>query len=907
MTDETPALPHDDHQLVIAVGKRNMGKAETKTVPWSRLCGMLADPFKTKETVAEYQAMGQVERNAIKARRGWWIAADLPDGTRRRTTVGVRSCIACDIDDATAAQYTLFRAGRNPASRFEFFAHQTHSHTPASPRWRVVFPLKKPIPNAHYEAASRLLARLIDPSMGMVDHVTFRKIQMMFRPTYSADAKPDPWRNQGELLDVYRDLLDEFEGDWEDFAQLPRRPQEKATREAAAKAQDPTTKTGIVGAFCRTYDVEQAIEQFLPDIYGHRTELGDKPRYTYLLGTGSNAVEVEDEGLFIYSHHGSDPCSEQLCNAFDMVRIHLFGHLDGDRATVDEGGEPLSPAKWPSYRAMVEMLEDDADVMSEGSLMAEEDFSEDDVGEPDDEPAPAPTPRKERPKPAARAVDPDIADLIGDGPEEDLIGTGPAPQAEMDDDIAALIGRPGEAPSPKKPKKLTPIERLNQKHAFVKIGGSSRILNIEPGGGITISQLSDFHSQYANDPIPDTRPNKNGTWPSSVAWMESRKRRQYTGGVVFDPSAPLSKPTDRGEDLVYNLWNGWTVVPRRDTSCELFLAHCRDVICNGDEALYVYLLGWMAHIVQQPGDKPGVALVLRGRKGVGKDTVGDYLGRICHQNHVKISQMNQLTGQFNAHMEKALILHVEEAIWAGDKAKHGPLQQAITGEFMSIERKGVDIVQRPNFMRLIISSNEDWVIPATEDERRYFVLDVPDTRKDDHAYFAALRHERDHGGAEALLAFLQDYDLSDFVVRNVPKTAGLAAQIQAGAKNVDAFVRDFLDTDATLPAHTHPDFFDLDWREDAVPVLKAELYEFYLDWMKDRQRYGHGAPLSKERFGMRFRALVHSTPAQRGHPRITVHLVPRLPWARENYEATMGAGVPWTPTEDDDDGTGALV
>ena len=146
--------------------------------------------------------------------------------------------------------------------------------------------------------------------------------------------------------------------DWRDFSTLPQGAREKSSRPTAAKAEVPTEKRGIVGDWCRTYDVEEAIEKFLPDIYGpgdcHET---GKPRYTYLKGSAANGVVVEDGGLFIYSHHGTDPCGERLCNSFDMVRLHLFGHLD---AAIHDPDLPIT--SYPSYKAMVEFAAEDEGV-----------------------------------------------------------------------------------------------------------------------------------------------------------------------------------------------------------------------------------------------------------------------------------------------------------------------------------------------------------------------------------------------------------------------------------------------------------------------------------------------------------------------------------------------------------------
>ena len=76
----------------------------------------------------------------------------------------------------------------------------------------------------------------------------------------------------------------------------------------------------------------------------------------------------------------------------------------------------------------------------------------------------------------------------------------------------------------------------------------------------------------------------------------------------------------------------------------------------------------------------------------------------------------------------------------------------------------------------MMASNEAWVVPASVDSRRFFVLDVSSARANDHAYFAAIREELGAGGYEAMLHDLLQHDLTGFNVRSVPQTAALNAQ-----------------------------------------------------------------------------------------------------------------------------------
>ncbi|MDO5758361.1 MAG: DUF5906 domain-containing protein [Rhodobacterales bacterium] len=430
--------------------------------------------------------------------------------------------------------------------------------------------------------------------------------------------------------------------------------------------------------------------------------------------------------------------------------------------------------------------------------------------------------------------------------------------------------------------KVNPVTALNRDHAAVMIGGKFRIVR-EAQGSFDVFPPEELYKLNANNRVKVR--NREATEPVTSAWMRHPSRRTYAGGLVFNPKA-----TPAGS---YNIWRGWAAQPDPDASCALFLAHVQDVICVGSERDYRWLLGWMAHIVQKPEQKPGTAVVLRGTKGAGKDTFGDYLGALLgRRHHVKIAQPDHLTGRFNAHLENGLLLHLEEGFWAGDKAGGGVLKNLITCPTLQIERKGIDPYEIEHFARLLITSNEDWVVPATPGERRYFVLDVSPTRAKDTAYFAAIWKEHSAGGAGALLHFLQSYDLSSFDVRNPPETVGLTRQKLEGLRNVEAFWFDRL-TEGNLWtddfANDRPD-----WEREAITISRATLRREYETWLDGRR--WHGNALSAEQFGEKLRAMcggLQDLRARVSGKRERQYVVPPLPECRAVFAAFIGGELQW--------------
>jgi hypothetical protein len=213
------------------------------------------------------------------------------------------------------------------------------------------------------------------------------------------------------------------------------------------------------------------------------------------------------------------------------------------------------------------------------------------------------------------------------------------------------------------------IARLNEDHAFLLAGDKAVIMKFE-GRSFRLLKKEAFKYWHAN---------KGGVWVTenkflthAQMWLTHPKRREY-GGIEFAPGG-MSIPAN-----YYNLWRGFTVEPRGEGDCSLFLAHVRDNIAQGHADRYRWIVGWFAQIVQQPHVKIGTALVLRGKQGVGKTKVGEVIGSLLGDHYDLVSDPRYITGQFNSHMASLLLLHADEAFWAGDKRSEGKLKDMVTG------------------------------------------------------------------------------------------------------------------------------------------------------------------------------------------------------------------------------------
>lgn len=288
--------------------------------------------------------MPKSQRDDIKD-IGGFVGGELRGKRRLSSAVASRYLITLDADNVSCDLWELLTLCYDYAA----CVYSTHSHEPSKPRLRLVIPLARPVNPEEYQAISRRVAA--DLGIDQFDPSTFEPHRLMYWPSCPRDVEPvfdyqdGPWLDPDSVLKRYQD--------WRDPAQWPAPVKEHETRKKnAEKAEDPTTKKGIVGAFCRAYDIHQAIETFLPDVYAP----AGNNRYTYIPGSTTGGLVVYDNGLFAYSHHGTDPCSGLLVNAFDLVRIHRFGELDEDAT-------PGTPTiRLPSYAAMSKFAAEDAAV-----------------------------------------------------------------------------------------------------------------------------------------------------------------------------------------------------------------------------------------------------------------------------------------------------------------------------------------------------------------------------------------------------------------------------------------------------------------------------------------------------------------------------------------------------------------
>ena len=333
-------------KMMIATGSSRTAKRwKNQEITWERFLEKLRTTTRTRETLAEYMKMPKQDQDRIKD-VGGFVGGYLKDGRRLAGNVVHRQLVTLDADfgdDSLLAMLDMFFGG------YYYAVYSTHKHSKDHPRLRVVFPLAKPVGPDAYQAIARRLAS--DIGMDLFDDTTYEPERLMYWPSTAADGEYVFVENEGAFLDP-ETILASYD-DWHDASTWPVSSRQTDIILRDAKKQgNPLEKPGLVGAFCRAYTIPEAIAAFLPEEY---TETGKPDRYTYTKGSTTAGLVLYEDGRFAYSHHGTDPVSGKLVNAFDLVRIHKFRDQD------DDAPQGTRVNNLPSYKAMCGLAaEDDA-------------------------------------------------------------------------------------------------------------------------------------------------------------------------------------------------------------------------------------------------------------------------------------------------------------------------------------------------------------------------------------------------------------------------------------------------------------------------------------------------------------------------------------------------------------------
>jgi hypothetical protein len=320
------------------------------------------------------------------------------------------------------------------------------------------------------------------------------------------------------------------------------------------------------------------------------------------------------------------------------------------------------------------------------------------------------------------------------------------------------------------------LSELNQKFYVVgDLGGKCRVCaEVEseqfPGSFDFVHQsFRDFSNRYSNRWVNVALKDQQPAYrPVPKVWLGHEKRRQYER-VIYAPEREL------GEQF-RNLWRGFAYEAKKG-DCSLYLQHLKENVCRRSQRKYDWLIRWMAYAVRHPNERGHTCPAFLGGQGVGKNSAADPFAKLWGTHYTMVTQKGQFTGHFNAHLRNCSVLIVNEAFFAGDRSQAGPMKALITDELLSIEAKGVDVVKARNLLHILFCSNEDWVVPADMDVRRFSVFRLGEKHKQDQKYFGKLWEQLERGGYSALLYhLLNEVSLNGFDPRQYLLTDELTDQ-----------------------------------------------------------------------------------------------------------------------------------
>lgn len=326
----------------LAVTKARNASMKSVEVEWPEFVKKFLDVKIADETAAEFAALSKDDKLDRKDVGGYILGSFSQAESRKKEHFESRTGIALDCDHIEDSIHLAMIISKTKSLGFECVIASTRSHTPDNPRIRIIFPISRPVLDGdEYQALARMLASKID--IDSFDKTTFQAARLMFWNSCNSDVTPICEHVKGDWVDVDV-VLNEY-GDWRDCTQWPRTKTESpdSVKREIQKVEDPRDKPGLIGLFNNTFDVYQVIERFIPEVYGPGST---DERFSYLGGSSSNGAVVYEDGLFLYSHHESDPCYERCANAWDLVRLHKFGHLD------DQASAKTPVSSLPSSIAM---------------------------------------------------------------------------------------------------------------------------------------------------------------------------------------------------------------------------------------------------------------------------------------------------------------------------------------------------------------------------------------------------------------------------------------------------------------------------------------------------------------------------------------------------------------------------
>ncbi|MFZ4744941.1 MAG: primase-helicase family protein [Limnohabitans sp.] len=441
----------------------------------------------------------------------------------------------------------------------------------------------------------------------------------------------------------------------------------------------------------------------------------------------------------------------------------------------------------------------------------------------------------------------------------------------------------------------TPLEELQEQFAMIDLSGELRYVDQTQIKRILNGQISGEPAFYkkADATLLMKRALEKLPYPCKPQvvineFLVAPKTLVYQGtGFTPTPSAPA----------MLNFWVG-PIESDSKGNASLILNHLLQVICSGDTKCFEYLVGYLAHMIQKPAEKPGVMIVLLGRQGTGKGMFFNLLRAIWPRTTLQVTDVDQVVGRFNACLERNFAVCMDEALFAGDRKALDRLKSQITEPQINIEQKYQPARSIGSVHRFFAASNHDHFAHVEMDDRRFVFLRVSDAQQQNTEYFAQLVNAiNDPASVGAFVHYLEGVDLTSFDVRKKPKTNEHLAQ---KIKSLQGFHRYWYEVllsgnfDAGISRYTEGDVWSV-----SIFIPTSELIREYTLFNKNAQR--HQTVQSAEVVADVQKLCQSAIPARKLFKQR--HLAPKvqrrglqlpdLATARAEFEKVIGGAIQW--------------
>jgi hypothetical protein len=418
------------------------------------------------------------------------------------------------------------------------------------------------------------------------------------------------------------------------------------------------------------------------------------------------------------------------------------------------------------------------------------------------------------------------------------------------------------------------IEELNER--FFKVPYGTDVVVAEPGGAVdgTIQfwSFENFDKLFIHEKVTVGKQ----TMSMGRYWREHDEASRKDRFLYAPPGARRQcGPND------YNGWRGFTVEPAPG-SWERNKAHVRDVICGGDERLFVWVMDWCAAMLQNPGRHAMTALVLMGGQGIGKGHFVDKMLGACfdRQHYVHVIDRKAIFGDFNDVLSGRVLVFMDESTWGGDKRDAGIIKGLVTEDTVNVARKFLPRVVEDSMLHIVLASNEDWPVGLDRDDRRFCVLQVDPRHANSRSYFQPLLDELANGGRAAMLHELLNRPVTSDLA-SPPSTEARTRLKRASFAADVAWWFDKLEEGVILPGQNG-------WQRE---IGKDDLYNDYVERLG--QTGNHRKKLPAE-LGAFVRKMVPGITEKRQRPDYKRKWVfPTLEECRELFEGQMKETYSW--------------